>query len=174
MAVASPGIILNLAAEPGTGQAGLVGHYAWPILPWLFVAAVVGVRYAPIRHPRMVAVYIIAITFSDLALPRVIIRTPWKMTPDVTQVLNQLARVPSDAAVVAQPNLIPHLPRRMNVYGLGVYTEGQPLGEYVLLTTAGDLWPFDRASLTKRIGDLAADPRYEQISDGPLFVFRRR
>jgi uncharacterized membrane protein len=35
-AIALPGILVNLAAAPDTLQAGLLGHYLWPILPWLF------------------------------------------------------------------------------------------------------------------------------------------
>ncbi len=42
-AIALPGMMVNLAAAPGTLQAGLLGHYLWPILPWLFAAAAIGV-----------------------------------------------------------------------------------------------------------------------------------
>jgi hypothetical protein len=89
-------------------------------------------------------------------------------------VLRQLESVPRDASILAQPNLIPHLPRRLEMHSLGVYTAGQPDGAYVVLTTVGDLWPFDRTEILKRVGAYAADTRFEQISDGPLFTFRRR
>lgn len=138
-AVAAPGILFNLMAVPGTGQAGLIGHYLWPILPWLFVAAVFGARRLPSATAKWMPIVIIAVALIDAPLPRSLARAPWSRGPEATQVADQLRAVPATAAVVAQPNLIPHMPRRMNIYGLSVYSAGQPPGDYVLLTTVGDL-----------------------------------
>ena len=40
--------------------------------------------------------------------------------------VGQLKSIPPGASVLAQPNLIPHLPRRPEIHSLGVYTAGQP------------------------------------------------
>lgn len=45
-AVAAPALLLVLAASPGVGRERVIGHYLWPILPWLFAAAVIGVQPA--------------------------------------------------------------------------------------------------------------------------------
>jgi uncharacterized membrane protein len=173
-AVALPGIAVNLAAAPDTLQAGLIGHYLWPILPWLFVAAVFGANRVPARLTRWAPLVVVVVALIDVPLPRAMIRAPWTQPAEARDVRAQLDAVPSDAVVVAQPNLIPHMPRRRNIHSLGVYSAGQPPGDYVLLTTVGDLWPFDDAAVRRKAQELAADPSYEQLSGGPLWTFRRR
>ena len=185
-AIALPGILLNLAAAPETLQAGLLGHYLWPILPWLFAAAVVGIgrlerRATPSGSPRpswpmvrWLPVAIAVVALIDVPLPRAIARTEWRQPSDAAEAIRQLHAIPSNASVLAQPNLITHLSRRPEMHSLGVYTAGQPEGDYVVLTDVGDLWPFDRIEIAKRVEAYATDVRFEQISHGPLFAFRRR
>jgi uncharacterized membrane protein len=180
-AIALPGILVNLAAGGGTLQAALLGHYLWPILPWLFAAAAIGIgrleRRASVSGSpllRWLPFAIVIVALIDIPLPRAIARASWRQPDQARQVLQQLSSIPGDASVLAQPNLIPHLSRRHEVHSLGVYTAGQPEGDYVLITPIGDLWPFDSNEITKRVDAYAADPRFEQISQGPLFVFRRR
>lgn len=177
-AIAIPGIALNLAATPDTLQAALLGHYLWPILPWIFAAAAIGAgrleRSDARGASRWLPPAILIVALIDLPLPRAITRAPWRQPAEAREVLAQLRAVPPTAGVLAQPNLIPQLPRRRNVHSLGVYTAGQPEAEYVLLTAVGDLWPFTEADVTRRAADLAADPRYHQVSSGPLFAYRRR
>lgn len=179
-AIAMPGMLVNLAAAPGTLQAGLLGHYLWPILPWLFVAAAIGAGRLAGRaslsgspFTRWLPVAILLIALIDLPLPRAIARTSWRQPDAAREVLNELLAIPSDASVLAQPNLIPHLPRRFEMHSLGVYTAGQPEGDYVLLTNTGDLWPFDPAGVQRRVNEKAVDPRYERIATGPLEAFKR-
>jgi hypothetical protein len=60
------------------------------------------------------------------------------------------------------------------MHSLGVYTAGQPEAEYVALTTVGDLWPFTREEIARRVALYDADPRYERLAAGPLHVYRQR
>ena len=183
-AIALPGMLLGLAAAPGTLQAGLLGHYLWPILPWLFAAAAIGagrlegkatLSMSPLpRFTRWLPLAILVVALIDLPLPRAIARTSWRQPDEAGEVVRQLQAIPRDASVLAQPNLIPHLPRRLEMHSLGVYTAGQPEADYVLLTTVGDLWPFDSTEIAKRVDAYTADARYERLANGPLFVFRRR
>lgn len=174
MAVTLPGIAINLAAVPGTGQAGLTGHYLWPILPWLFLAAVFGARRIPAVAGGWLPVAVVVVALVDMPLPRSIAGAPWSQLPEAAQVRSQLRALAPSGTIVAQPNLIPHLPRAMEVHGLGVYAAGQPSGNYVLLTTVGDLWPFDSQGVAREVSRFQADRRYEQIASGPLFAFRKR
>jgi uncharacterized membrane protein len=185
-AIALPGILVNLAAAPDTLQAGLLGHYLWPILPWLFAAAAIGIGRMESRatlsgsprNKRMVrwlplAVAIIALI--DLPLPRAIARTSWRQPDAARDVLLQLQAIPHGASVLAQPNLIPHLPRRFELHSLGVYRSGQPDdASLVLLAREGDLWPFTSADIEGLATRYATDSRFERLTDGPLIVFRRR
>lgn len=174
LAVAVPGLLLNLAAVPGSVQAELTGHNLWPILPWVFVAAAVGAARLPARHRRWYPWLIVVVSCIDAPLPRALARTPWHTPPDAQVVASELERVPVTASVTAQPNLIPHLARRLDMHSLGAYEPATLQTDYVLLSTVGDLWPFDVGPIERRSRALAADPRYEQAVSGPLLVFRRR
>ena len=186
-AIAIPGIVVNLAAAPETLQAGLLGHYLWPILPWLFAAAVIGIgrleRRATLSgspHPswpmvRWLPVAIVVVALIDLPLPRAIARTEWRQPSDAAEAIRQLHAIPSNASVLAQPNLITHLSRRPEMHSLGVYTAGQPDdASFVLLSREGDLWPFTAADIEKQVAHYTADSRFERVTDGPLILFRRR
>ena len=68
LAVAALGIVLNLAARPDTLQSGLNGHYLWPILPWLYFAAIQGASRVSGRWPQLVTpffIVLIAFTLAD-------------------------------------------------------------------------------------------------------------
>ena len=184
-AIAVPGIFVNLAAAPDTLQAGLLGHYLWPILPWLFAAAAIGIgrlerrttlSESPGRWPvtRWLPVAVTVVALIDLPLPRAIARAEWRQPPDAADAIRQLQVIPRDASVLAQPNLIPHLPRRENVSSLGVYTAGQPDTAFVALVERGDLWPFSQAEVGSLIREYSNDARFERVAAGPLHVFRRR
>jgi hypothetical protein len=124
---------------------------------------------------RWLPVTVAVVALVDLPLPRAIARASWRQPDAAREVLQQLASVPRDAAVLAQPNLIPHLPRRLRIHSLGVYTAGQPDDAlYVLLSREGDLWPFTAADIKRQVARYAADSRFEELTDGPLIVFRRR
>jgi uncharacterized membrane protein len=177
LVVALPGILLNLVALPDTGQAGLIGHYLWPILPWLFVAAVFGTkRLSPaLMTNRWAPVAIVLVALIDMPLPRSIAMAPWRELPAASEVRSQLVTLAPTGTIVAQPNLIPHLAtRQRDVHGYGVYSAGQPGGTYVLFTKIGDLWPLDGPGVDREIARFAADPAYEQVLNGPLFAFRKR
>jgi uncharacterized membrane protein len=177
-AIAVPGLLANLAAVPGSLQAGPVGHYLFPILPWLFVAAVMGAERLATRLPRWAPAAVALVALIEMPLPRALLRAPWVQPPEAARALDQLAEVAplvlSGAVVAAQPNLVPHLPRTRVVHGLGVSSEGQPKGDLVLLTWTGDLWPFEREDIDRQVAALRANPGYAEVASGPVWVFRRR
>src|SRR5688572_14390747 len=87
-AIALPGIAFNLAALPGTNQAGLGGHYLWPILPWLLVAAVYGAERLGRRGVRWIPWVAMLIAVADTPLPGAISRA-WRQEPEAATVLTQ-------------------------------------------------------------------------------------
>ena len=189
-AIALPGMLVNLAAAPARCRrhcsattCGRSCRGSSPRRPSASAGWNVGRPFQGRRQQdvaawpsaaRWVPAAILLVALIDLPLPRAIARASWRQPEEAREVLQQLESIPRDASVLAQPNLIPHLPRRLEMHSLGVYTAGQPEGDYVVLTTVGDLWPFDSDEVAKRIAAYAADARFEQISAGPLFAFRRR
>jgi uncharacterized membrane protein len=171
-AIVLPGIMFNLAALPGTNQAGLGGHYLWPVLPWLFVAAVYGADRLGSRGLRWIPWLAMLIAVADTPLPRAINRA-WHHEPSAATVLTELKTLDLSGTVLAQPNLIPHLPRHNRVFGYGVYAEGQPAPDLILLTKTGDLWPLGADGVDREVARWRADTRYEQVSAGPLWAFQR-
>ena len=172
-AIALLGIALNLAALPGTNQAGLSGHYLWPIVPWLFVAAVYGAQRLGRRGLRWIPWVAMLIAVADTPVPGAIARAS-REEPAATTVLTQLAALDLSSTVLAQSNLIPHLPRHNRVFGYGVYAEGQPEPDLILLTKTGDLWPLGADGVEREVARWRANARYEQVSDGPLWAFQLR
>ena len=172
-AIALIGIALNLAALPGTNQAGLSGHYLWPVLPWLFVAAVYGAERLGRRGLRWIPWVAMLIAVADTPFPAAVIRS-WHRDPLAATVLTQLKTLDLSSTVRAQSNLIPHLPRHNRVFGYGVYSEGQPEPDVVLLTKTGDLWPLSAEGVDREAARWRADVRYEEVSAGPLWAFQLR
>jgi uncharacterized membrane protein len=171
-AIALFGIALNLAALPGTNQAGLSGHYLWPVLPWLFVAAVYGAQRLGNRGLRWIPWLAMLIAVADTPLPGAISRS-WRQEPEAVSVRAQLKTLDLSGTVLAQSNLIPHLPRHNKILGYGVYSERQPEPDVILLTKVGDLWPLGADGIDREVARWRADPRYEEVIAGPLWAFRR-
>jgi uncharacterized membrane protein len=176
LAVALPGIVLNLSVARQFHQSALLGHYLWPILPWLFVASIEGARRLIGRFPwagTPVAVLLFAVALGDTPLWLELAHRPWRDHAEAAVARRQLAVVPRDSVVLAQPNLIPHLPHRLGLVALGKEVPG-PEPQLVLLSRVGNPWPLDASSVDQRIAQYRADPRFEGLADGPTYVFRRR
>ncbi len=176
LAVVAPGALVNLAARSDTLQAGLHGHYIWPVLPWIFMATIAGsatlVRRLPKVEPYLVA-GLFAITVVNSPLPRSLattkVRADWQAASTIR---GGLDAIPPDASVTAMPNLIPHLGHRKVVQAIGRELPGVQT-EYVALSINGDLWPLDRAGVVARIDTYLRRADYEMLEGGPLYLFRR-
>ena len=70
------------------------------------------------------------------------------------------------------PNLVPHLAHRRHIATVGgAPSSHQP--DWIAISTAGDLWPLDSDQVEKQIDVYASDRRFERVSSGPLYLFRR-
>jgi hypothetical protein len=113
------------------------------------------------------------IAVADTPLPGALSKS-LQREPAAASVLSQLASFDLSGTVLAQSNLIPHLPRHNRVFGYGVYSEGQPEPDLILLTKTGDLWPLGADGVEREVARWRADPRYQEVSAGPLWAFRMR
>lgn len=176
LVVALPGVAASLAGRADSLQAGLVGHYIWPVLPWVFLAAINGSRRLLRRWPDAAAILVallVGITLVDSPLWRVVARRPWRQADAAAAVKAQLRVIPADAAVLAQASLIPHLPHRSAIQAIGRELSAERDADYIAVSTVGDLWPLDVDASAALIERLKRDSRYTAIASGPLFLFRR-
>lgn len=168
---ALPSVAINLMAPPGTGQAALTQHYAWPLLPWLFMAVAAGTvrvdRWRPMVAMIWVVVLLVVTLVDNPALQRVF-RT--RLDPEAGIVRRQLHEVRGQV-ILAQPNLIPHLPHRSTIFSLGSKEQPSSAPDCVLITRIGNLWPFTPQEIDAMIAKYSQDPLYTTIGSGPLYVF---
>ena len=171
---AGAGVIANLAAAPGTMQSALVGHYAWPVLAWVFLSASFGAirveRRSPVAATIWIGALLIVSAAGNPALQRI---GSTALTPDARQVQAQLVEIGRAPVMLVQPNLMPHLPQMPQVFAIdGLPPPREP--DLVLLTTVGDLWPLTPEEVRARVDAYRQNPSYQEVASGPLFAFRHR
>ncbi len=62
----------------------------------------------------------------------------------------------------------------MAICAVGRETAGCDRTDYVALSTTGDLWPLNSEDVMGRVASYRRDPAYDTVSNGPLYLFRRR
>jgi len=176
LAVTLPGILVNLAASQDSMQSALIDHYAWPIMPWLFIAAAAGAVRVQRWSSRVSRVWLllfcIVCVVDNPAVQRVFTTSA---SPEARDTRRQIAtlHIETNGVVLAQPQLVPHLPHFEHLFTIGIGPDPGRPADLVLLSTAGDLWPLTRPDVDRVVARYRADPDYELISNGPLFAFRR-
>jgi hypothetical protein len=174
--VALPGLLVTLAANPHTAASGISGHYLFPVLPWVFAAAAVGAGRLQRAHPTILSalsLLMLVATIGDSPIWRRIAIPSTDERAVAATIRSSLQQIPPDVPVLAMPNLVPHLAHRRQITTFGG-TPPPALPDWIAISSVGDLWPLDSDRVRKEIEDYASDPRFETISSGPLYVFRRR
>jgi uncharacterized membrane protein len=175
LGVAGPGLLLNLMARPDSLQSGLVGHYLWPIIPPLFAAAAIGIarveRFA--RSIRIWCALVLAVVCLDSPLWRASIGTRIAEARARADVRGALAGIPPALGVLAQPQLIPHLPHRERVMAIGRERPVAWTPDVVLLCACGDQWPLTPEGFQQELARWQANAQYAESRVGPLVIFER-
>jgi uncharacterized membrane protein len=173
--IAVPGLLATLAFNPHSAGGGLVGHYLFPVLPWVFAAAALGAARLYRARPRVltaVSLVLLLATVGDSPLWRRMSSVSEEDRARAALIRSALQRVPADAAVLAMPNLVPHLAHRDQISTLGGPPAREPAA-WVVISATGDLWPLDSDKVRKEIETYASDKRFETVMSGPLYAFRR-
>jgi uncharacterized membrane protein len=174
LAPAVPGIMLNLATGPEFVQSGLVGHYLWPMLPWVWVAAAFGLATLERAGRRVVlgwAVLMFVVVVADSPISTRRIQARWTSLDASQRVINDLQRVPADASVLAQPHLLPHLAKRPGVQIMAGARPETP-ANVVVFSQLGNQWPLTEDEWARRREAVAADPRCTHVpTDSALIRF---
>lgn len=169
---AIPGLVLNLAVAPEFVQSGLVGHYLWPIVPWVWAAAVFGLARLERAGPRVTtawAVLMLLVVVADSPLSVSRTRARYGSLEASAQVIDDLRRVPEDASVLAQPQLVPHLAARPNLQIMAGDAAETP-AEVVLFADIGNQWPLTREEWARRRDAVAADPACRSVATSSALV----
>jgi uncharacterized membrane protein len=172
---ATPALVVNLAADPETMQSALTGHYAWPVLPWMFIAAAAGTVRLARRSRRLVLVWVGVLVAATLADNPALQRLHRTRVPSEARDVRESLRSVRGSVILAQPNLIPHLPHQSGIFATG--GAGQAPRErpnLVLLTEVGNGWPMTRDQVAAEVRRYDTDPGYERLTPGPLHAFRLR
>lgn len=168
---AIPGVVASLATAPEFVQSGLIGHYLWPILPWVWIAAVFGLARLERAGRRVVigwAVLMLIVVVADSPLKVAGARHPGN--PDAASaVIADLQRVPAEASVLAQPHLVPHLAKRHNVQIMAGDRPESP-ADVVLFAEVGNQWPLAPEEWARRRAAVAADPACRQVATTSALV----
>ena len=170
------GLIATNFANPHTMGIGTTGHYLFPVLPWIFFAAGEGAARLHRTAPRLLTVIsaaLLVVTVADSPLWRSFLRPAEEAPGAAATIRATLDTVPADAAVLAMPNLVPHLAHREKLWTIGGLFTDRGSASHVVLSTVGDLWPLDPASVRQEIDRYAKDPQFVTIQNGPLYVFQR-
>jgi uncharacterized membrane protein len=176
LAVIVPGVLLNLMARPDTLQSGLIGHYLWPIIPPLFLASLAGAAYLS-RYPQVLrgwSLLLLVVIVADSPLWR---QPPWSRVAEaraLSEVRQELRTVGPEVAVLAQPQLIPHLPHRARLTAIGREIDAGHTPDVILLCDCGDPWPLTPDTFREQLAHWQTDPRYVEKRVGPLTIFTRR
>jgi uncharacterized membrane protein len=180
LVVLVPGVLVNLAARDDALQSGLIGHYLWPVVPFLFLAAIDGAASLARRRPRALQVWAVLV-IAGIAVESPVLRPQrfidaWRVYDRAAAVRSTLAAIPPQASVLAQPQLVPHIAKRVKMGALGAQQLGQPAtAEVVVLSRLGDQWPLTSEDFDGMVRQLEADPDYVR-SQAPadLVMFTKR
>ena len=162
----------NALADPVSLQASLIGHYYWPIAPWLFWASIKGARKLEHLSRRGAAVFGVAlIAFTISQSPLWTSKNDGLTLDQAMSIRRQLAVVPDGAPVAATTNLIPHINHRARVYSIGI-NEPQVAPTFVVLSEAGNTWPLQRELVLARIHCFRQARGFDQVLGAGIWVFR--
>jgi uncharacterized membrane protein len=133
--LAAPGLAINLLAEHHC-QPEIYCQYAVPIIPFVFIAAVIGLQRlrGHLQHRR--TWIIIGLGILPLALLAFTLDNPFSEDREVPAPLTELsnaeavhralATVPPDASVVTTNAYAPHLAQREGLYIIGIPAQRDP------------------------------------------------
>ena len=174
---AVPAVLLNLAAKDEALQSGLSGHYLWPIVPFMFLAAIDGVRDLGRRWPRVAntwALIVILAAVGDNPIFRPsFLASRFSELGESARIRASLATIPRTARVVAQPQLIPHIDQRLAIDDIDARWTPDGAADVVALSNLGDQWPLTQSDFAASISQMFSRSDYRRVEtlSSRLFVF---
>ncbi len=153
-------------------QQYLDSYYALPVLPFLFVAFIAGMKRILDKFPQKH--HIIMILFTYLFMMNVEFYLEFMQAFDISQhdiVGHQLVEsIPPNVTIAAQTILIPHLDRTHDITMLPERNDAA----YIFLDTERFHWPMSPVEYGNIINDIRTDLSYELLSDAEGFLLFKK
>jgi uncharacterized membrane protein len=170
-----PLIVLILSKSPQMYTFGI--HYSATIIPFLFISLVYGLKnlekfFYKINKKKIFYVILSLLLIVNLAntkwnLLRISRYSAIKDYKTVKEIINS---IPHDASISALSSLIPHIPKRENIYMLPQINNA----EYILVHTAINLWPYKKEEFHNFLRKINQEKKYKCIvQKGKMRLFKR-
>jgi uncharacterized membrane protein len=177
--VAVPSLLL-LQLSSDAEMFGLEKWYVATVLPACFAAIAVGLGRQTLSRARMLSAGFLATAllgywlFSPLPGGRQYQPGLYRVTGHDRLAQAIIAAVPEEASIAAQPDLVPHLVRRENVYHYPWARLGIENLDYLLFDSKTGPYPFGQEDLKAEVTALLANPDYEIAADADGILLLRR
>jgi uncharacterized membrane protein len=157
-------------------QRNLGAHYALPILPFVFIASVQGIKNLLTAFPQKRRLILTGICFYLLVMnthfyPAIV--QSFVITPHDAAGHAMLQLLPDDAEIAAQTSLIPHL---RDTQSVSLLQEGLRSPSYVAFDTVRYRWPIlDEQRYQTLLDSFRNNPDYDVLfAEEGVYLFRRK
>ncbi|GIW05223.1 MAG: hypothetical protein KatS3mg060_0028 [Dehalococcoidia bacterium] len=165
-------------------QYDIVNQYSAPLIPFIMGGTIVTLGWLMRRRPfaswagrYALACYVLfaaaasSVAFGPTPIGRRHDPEQFTITDRVRYAHEAFRRIPPDASVSAQSDLVPHLAHRRQIYLFPNIHDA----EYVVLDGFADYWPLKAADFGRALDELWNNPLYELLwQDGGYGIFKRK
>jgi uncharacterized membrane protein len=162
-----PGLFVSFSSSHL--QQNLSHYYAAPVLPLLAWATIWALRRVQAAMGQAVLYAFIA----GLMLMNLHYVTMFRVTERDREGLALIRALPRTASIAAPSHIVPHLPKREDVYVIGATWRQEPV-DFVLLDLRRRGWPLRRPAVAALATGLEGDPLYQKALDRHGYVLFRR
>jgi uncharacterized membrane protein len=145
-------------------------YYGLAIVPCLFAASLLGMRHLADRWPRRadglrlaLAAALFAVELGNSRVFKQSRPAYWRTARRQATVERFVARIPPDAAVSAQVDLVAHVPVRADRH---LIPAGLARSEFVFFDLQGNTWPLSPGENRALFDSLAASPGWRLVIEG--------
>lgn len=174
--VLPPAFILASSQSPMMQGFGL--HYAANILPFLFLALADGLKKIRAHLDHLKNGKKIWLILLSVLLAVNMFNTRWNLLrpsryaslKDYSNVMDCIDRIPRNASVASLSSLIPHIPKRKNIYMLPEMNNA----EFLLVHTGVNTWPLTKEEFSGLMEELERKGEYVMLmNQGKVKLYKR-
>lgn len=165
-------------------QYDIVNQYSAPLIPFLMGGTIVTLGWLMRRRPfrsaagrYALASYVLfaaaasSVAFGPTPIGRRHDPEQFAITERLRYAEEAFRRIPPDASVSAQSDLVPHLAHRRQIYVFPNIHDA----EYVVLDNFADYWPLSAADFGRALDEMWNNPLYDLLwQDGGYGIFKRK